>query len=145
MWKPTSRVLLVGLVKVLLLFSGASLLMSTCRIPPRSLTATRMHVMKRRVIRFAQAHGHLPAAVDELPVLRGYDDSVRDGWWRRITMSVEGSRVTLTSLGRDNLPGGEGEDADMVGVFDARRADGGWQDELVEWAQDPVKSSRTSQ
>lgn len=98
-----------------------------------------MHVMKRRVIRFAKAHGHLPATVDELPEIQGYGNSVRDGWWRKITMSVDGNRVTFTSLGRDNKPGGAGEDADMIAVFDARREDGSWQDELAEWVRDPYE------
>jgi hypothetical protein len=119
--------------------AGLVLMAQMCGIPSRSLTANRMHGMKRRVIRFAEAHGHLPATVDELPELQGFDNSVRDGWWRKITMSVDGNRVTFTSLGRDNKPGGAGEDADMIAVFDARREDGTWQEELVEWVRDPFK------
>jgi hypothetical protein len=124
---------------VLLLLCGFGLYVENCAIPAGDLTVTRMHAMKRRVIRFAKAHGHLPATVDELPEIQGFDDSVYDGWWRKITMTVDGSRVTFTSLGRDNRPGGTGENADVIGTFDARREDGSWQDEFVEWVRDPRK------
>jgi hypothetical protein len=60
--------------------SGWILLIKNCRIPPPARTATRMQGMKWRVIRFAVAHGHPPATVDELPATPGFDNSVRDGW-----------------------------------------------------------------
>ena len=99
------RTLVVGCGIVLLYYCGWMLLTQICG-RPRAMTYTHMHVMKRRVIRFAEANGHLPATVDELPEIPGYDNSVRDGWGRKITMSVDGNRVTFTSLGRDNKRGG---------------------------------------
>jgi hypothetical protein len=55
---------------------------------------------------------------------------------------VEGDEVTLTSYGRDGRPGGTGEDADIVGVFRAKTADGRWADELGEWRVDPFATPK---
>ncbi len=94
--------------------------------------------MKKRVIRFAQDHDRLPTTVDELPKDLDTYNGVLDGWQRPITMTVNGSRVTFTSLGRDGAPGGADEDADIIGEFDARREDGTWQDESVKWTREPL-------
>ena len=106
-------------------------------IPPRALTHTHMHVMKRRILRYAASHDALPTSLEQLPYFDGFDNSVTDGWRRPILWKVEGDQVTLTSYGRDRTPGGFGEDADMVGVFGARTPNGRWADELCEWQIDP--------
>ena len=135
MWKWASRLFIVTLVALQLL--AACVLVGHFRYRPRASTGTTMWVMKRRVIRFAEAHGHLPASVDELPEIPGKRNSLRDAWGRRIKMSINGTQVTFTSLGRDNQPGGEGDDADMIGIFETSRREGGWEEELVRWLQDP--------
>ena len=43
------------------------------------------------------------------------------------------------SLGKDNKIGGENDDADMIGIFPSKTADGRWSDEFVEWKQDPFE------
>ena len=57
-------------------------------IPPRSLTATRMHGLKRRVMIYCQAHGELPPSLASLPAMEGYNSSIRDGWNRPITFQI---------------------------------------------------------
>ena len=54
-------------------------------------------------------------------------------------MEVQNHRVSLTSLGKDGRPGGEGEDADMVGVFSAIDSNGQWfpEDDVLAWIRDP--------
>jgi hypothetical protein len=111
-------------------------------VPPRSVTATNMHMMKRRTLRYAAANGSLPTSLDQLPRIEGYVNEVADGWGRPIRWRVEGDEVTLTSYGRDGVPGGTGEDADMVGVFRAKTADGRWADELCEWRADPFAPAK---
>jgi hypothetical protein len=107
-------------------------------IPPRSLTATRMMVIKRRVMQYAHAHSELPHSMTGLPVMQGYDNSIRDGWGRDITLEVSSSGiVTLRSLGRDGVVGGSGEDADMIASFPAHDSQGGWSDEMIQWSHDP--------
>ena len=110
------------------------------RIPPRSLTATRMHVLKRRVLQFAQAHGELPKSLAAMPVMEGYDSSIRDGWKRDIIFEVSTSGVvTFRSLGRDGTIGGSGDDADIIRSFPARDAHGKWSDEMIEWSEDTFR------
>jgi len=110
------------------------------RIPPRALTATRMHVLKRRVLQFARTQGELPKSLAALPVMEGYDSSFRDGWKKDIIFEVSTSGVvTFRSLGRDGIVGGSGEDADIIRSFPARDAQGKWSDEMIEWSEDTFR------
>jgi hypothetical protein len=70
-------------------------------------------------------------ALKQIP---GYDNEVLDGWGRLIEYrkDVKGL-VTLVSLGRDGIPGGTGEDTDLVHPFRSKGENGQWADELVEW------------
>src|SRR5437763_14326113 len=91
------------------LFVGLVVALSSCDTgPPTALTHARMHVMKRRIIKFAIAHGSLPDSVGQLPRMEGYDNGTIDDWGRPIDMRVEGGTITLTSIGRDGVPGGPG-------------------------------------
>src|SRR5437867_4191481 len=72
------------------------------RVPPRSLTAGRMFVTKRRIIQYARQHDHLPTNLSELPPMPGYDTATTDAWGRPIDFSFDASGVgTLRSLGAD--------------------------------------------
>ena len=126
--------LIVAAVVATLAFSLAEV------IPSRSLTATRMQVIKRRVLQYARAHGKLPESLAALPAIEGYDSSIRDGWKRGILFEVSKSSViTLRSLGRDGKVGGTGDDADIIRSFPARDAQGQWSDEMVEWSEDTLQ------
>lgn len=129
---------LVGLTAALV----AALVLLADTVPPRSMTHGNMHMMKRRMLRYAAAHDSLPTSTDQLPHIEGHVNAVTDGWGRPILWRVVGDEVTLTSYGRDGVPGGAGEDADMVGVFRARAADGRWAGELCEWRVDPLAAGR---
>ena len=110
------------------------------RIPPRALTATRMHGLKRRVLQFAHERGELPKSLVALPVMEGYDSSIRDGWKRDIIFEASTSGVvTFRSLGRDGALGGSGDDADIIRSFPAHDARGKWNDEMIEWSQDSFR------
>ena len=110
------------------------------RIPQRSLTTTRMHVVKRRVLQYAQSHNQLPASLSVLPEMSGYDNSVQDSWNRNFIYEIDSTgNVTLKSYGKDGVVGGDGENADMIGVFASRDASGKWNDELVPWTVAPFK------
>jgi hypothetical protein len=128
------RLLLAGLTLVAV--CGVALLFVDT-VPPNALTHARMHVMKRRILRFASVHGVLPKTADQLPRMNGYDNGVVDGWGRPILWHIDGEKVTMTSYGRDGIPGGTGEDVDMIGVFSVKTETGVWADELCEWEVDP--------
>jgi Type II secretion system (T2SS), protein G len=109
-------------------------------IPPRSLTAARMQVLKRRVLHYAQAHGELPKSLAVLPAMEGYDNSTRDAWKRDIIFEVSTSGVvTFRSFGRDGVVGGAGDNADIIRSFPARDTHGRWNDERVEWSEDTFR------
>ena len=108
------------------------------RIPPTSLTETRMHVTKRRIIQYARVHNQLPPDLVSLPPMSGYDTSVIDGWGRPLSYQTNSKGiVTLQSLGRDGVAGGSGDDAEIVRSFPARNTQDTWSDELVEWSKSP--------
>ena len=134
------RLLIVCLIVVGIVVAVAAcrVLDESIRIPPRSLTNTTMWVLKRRILQFAHSHGELPHTLTALPEMQGYDTSTRDEWGRDIVFEVSTSGiVTLRSLGRDGVVGGSGNDADMIGSFPSRDADGRWNDEMVQWSHNP--------
>jgi hypothetical protein len=109
--------------------------------PPRALTAGRMFITKFRILEYAHAHNALPPDLTGLPAMpANYDASTRDEWGRPFDYSFDTSgTVTLRSLGADSAPGGEGDNADMTGVFAAHDANGGWANPNSPWARDPLK------
>jgi hypothetical protein len=106
------------------------------RIPPTSLTETRMLVTKRRILQYAHTHDQLPSDLSSLPPMPGYDTSVTDGWGRSLSYQTNTTGiVTLESLGRDGILGGSGADADIIHSFPIRDARGAWSDEMVDWSK----------
>jgi hypothetical protein len=95
------KALSAGLLKLLSVLSFGLL----GAVPPRDLTVTRMGVTEVRLRAYWRAHGRLPASLEELPTLKGRDNSTTDGWGRAIQYEVnEPSTVTLTSPGADGGP-----------------------------------------
>jgi hypothetical protein len=131
------------IITVVSIAAVACIVLASCfvdRIPPRPLTATRMQVLKRRVLQYAQVHGELPKSLATLPPMDGYDNSIRDGWKRDIIFEVSASGVvSFRSLGRDGMIGGSGEDVDIVRSFPSRDSSGKWNDEMVDWSEDTAK------
>jgi hypothetical protein len=109
-------------------------------IPPRSLTASRMHGLRRRVLIYCQAHGELPPSLASLPAMEGYNSSIRDGWNRAITFQITtNGLVTFISLGRDGRTGGADVDADIIRSFPVRDSQGNWSDQMVDWSTDSFR------
>jgi len=114
-------------------------------VPPRSLTDMTMDACKRRIQRYAVEHNALPSSLSETREITNRYDSTKDAWGHEIVYTVDSNGiVTLTSLGKDNKPGGTGKNADMVGIYPSRQPDGKWSDELVEWIRDPFGSRQVS-
>ena len=106
------------------------------RIPPSSLTETRMFVTKRRILQYAHTHDQLPPNLASLPPMPGYDTSVTDGWGRALVYRTNTAGVvTLESLGRDGISGGSGDDADIIRSFPIRNSHGAWSDEMIDWSK----------
>ena len=94
------------------------------QVPTSARTPAAMGMMKRRILRYANTDDRLPAAIDDLPVIEGDCNDTKDAWGREILYEVRGDQVTLTSYGRDATPGGNGPDADIIGIFQARNDKG---------------------
>lgn len=89
------------------------------------VTISTMTVLRNRLIAFSVEHGRLPLTLDELPPREGMFGTFDDAWHRRIIYRVlAGEIVDLTSYGRDGLPGGTGEDRDIVRSFQVRDGNG---------------------
>lgn len=92
-------------------------------IPPRDLTVTRIGVTEIRIRAYWKTHGKLPSRLSDLPILKGRDNAMVDGWGRAIRYDVTGtSIVTLSSLGADGTAGGTGLNQDLLVTIDASKA-----------------------
>jgi uncharacterized membrane protein YpjA len=81
---------------------SAVIMFAFMKISPRELTATRMWVIKRRILQYAHSYNQMPYSLSDLLTIEGYDNSIEDGWGRVITSKVSPlGTVTLISLGRD--------------------------------------------
>jgi hypothetical protein len=134
----------MSLVAALVLGCIAMLLVEAVPpIPPHSMTHMSMSMCKRRILRYAQKHGELPAALTETEEIEGFHASITDGWGVVLQYSADANDiVTFRSLGKDRAPGGVGDNVDMIGIFPARKADVSWSGEFVPWTQDPFDTLR---
>jgi len=83
-----------------------------------------------RILEYGHVHGQLPpdlAALPRMALKPEADHYLEDAWHRRFIYEVESSgTVTLKSLGKDGVPGGSGDDADIIFNFPSHNADGSW-------------------
>jgi hypothetical protein len=127
-------ILVVAVPAVLILLWAANVDV----IPPSGVTHSSIHMCKRRVQRYAIEHNVLPTTLNETKEIEGFNTAIEDYWGHPILYSVDAKGlVTLSSYGKDNKPGGTGDDADLVGVYPSRQPNGKWSDESVQWTKDP--------
>jgi hypothetical protein len=112
------------------------------RIPPKSLTVTRMWITKKRIMQYARATGRIPQDLSQLPSENNSDTEIKDAWGYPIIYRVlSDHQIVLESYGRDHKPGGKGDDRDIYGEFSARDQNGNWNDELSAWTLDPMNET----
>ena len=125
----------VALVSVLALLI-AILYVLVDIVPPVSMTVTVMEVTKEQILKYAKDMNVLPSGLSQLPLKKDKTNSLNDGWGRSIRYEVDSNGIiSLTSLGKDGRPGGEGNAADIICSFPAKQADGSWSPELVDWTK----------
>ena len=83
-------------------------------ISDRNMTATAITETSVRIGLYVQANGKLPADLTVIPTRQGYINRTTDGWKRAFSYHVYGDTFTLSSLGRDGVVGGTGDDADWL-------------------------------
>jgi len=95
--------------------------------PATTAGMTRGYMLRTlfRIKDYAKQHRALPQSLDLIPNKEGRWDRITDGWGRRLLYRTNSDgTITLTSLGADGRPGGEGEDADLVVTCRVYRPDG---------------------
>ncbi len=129
-------------ILALILLFGAALCFVDF-VPPRSLTSSRMGIVKRRVLQYAKAQGHLPETLAALPPATDIETKITDAWNRPLDYTFdESGMVTLRSLGGDKAEGGDLNDADLVGTFSSKDAEGNWLPDTASWTQKPTNPHR---
>ena len=87
-------------------------------IPPISITTGSMTETAFRVQEYVKIHHTIPTNLYCLPERKGYRNSIKDGWGNEIQYNVnEEGIITLISLGKDEKPGGKGNNADIIESF----------------------------
>ena len=86
-------------------------------IPSRSMTDSAIVETQVRIGMQLQTDSSLPQTIESLPIRSGYANRITDGWRRPLIYAVNKDSFTLTSLGKDGLPGGTGDNADVVATF----------------------------
>ena len=119
----TSKAFLLLLVVVCAVGLASCSLVTTIGPHDMSLTAiTETHV---RMHLYLLEHRECPESLSQLPKRDGYMNRTTDGWDRPLIYSVDdGGVITLSSLGRDGVVGGTGDDRDITRRFRTRNEDG---------------------
>jgi len=89
------------------------------------MTWTAMGETFARIDIYAQSNKSVPTSLEMLPKREHYMNRTIDGWGRPLQYTAtQDGIISLTSLGRDGIVGGQGEDADITEAYYTRRADG---------------------
>ena len=118
-----------GTVRFRILLLVAALILGCAsfvdRIPPTDMTETSMTETIVRIEMYMKEHGEPPPNLAVLPTRKGYANSTTDGWGRELQYTVDKNGViSLTSLGADGKPGGDGLNKDIVHRYRTRNPDG---------------------
>jgi hypothetical protein len=129
--KPTRTILLILFISVLVAVSGITFIRSLF-LTPKDQTRTTLHILRQRIFIYADQHGKAPPSLKVLPEIQGIENETTDGWQHEIRYQVDAaSQIHLTSLGKDELLGGENDDADMVCAFPLFNAQGNLMNGIV--------------
>jgi hypothetical protein len=122
-----ARVRSIALLAVVAAMPACSLMSDSLvdRIPPDAMTRTAMGETFVRIQMYMKEHRELPPSLAVLPTRKGYANSTTDGWGRPLGYTAdEKGVITLTSLGADGKPGGDGLDQDIIQRYRTRNPDG---------------------
>jgi len=120
----TTRTVIEIAILLLLVFAAVQCFQSL-KLPPETLTRAAVDTTMVRIHPYMVEHRDYPPDLTVLPERKGYYNKITDAWGRRLLYSVdEDGIITVSSLGRDGKPGGEGRDADIVLRHRTRNEDG---------------------
>lgn len=111
-------------------FVLASVLLIGCcggSISPEDRTYTSVSRLRTAINSFVAANGRAPSNLEDLARYEPAVGTLKDGWNNLLVYQVESSSVAMvTSLGKDNHPGGSGQNADALWSFALKDASGNW-------------------
>lgn len=110
--------LLLAAICILLLVQYVGMWLLGDLPSPDMKTSRAMAGVKGYILDYVWQHHSVPQSLGDLG--RAMDRGCVDGWGRQIIYQHDGDNVTLTSYGKDGLPGGTGKDADIVQKFRAQ-------------------------
>ena len=110
-WKKKAAYILISVL--LLCFIAGEI------AKPRQITEARLRGLAIKIAEYMNAHASIPISLSELPKRKGYDNRIRDGWFRKIEfVEQENGFFMLRSYGRDGKPGGMGGNTDITLTFE---------------------------
>jgi len=120
--KKTSLLVVIFLVVIYIILGSITI------IPDTTMTHNNLWGISLRIQQYVETHNELPSDLSVLPERKGYGNSIKDGWGHRFIYEITDSEiVTLTSLGKDGQPGGEGENEDIIISYNAKTEEGYWE------------------
>ncbi|MCG7870182.1 MAG: type II secretion system protein GspG [Candidatus Thiodiazotropha taylori] len=124
----------ISLIAILVVFCFLSCKYLVHTITPEEMTRSAIGETFVRINLYSIEHHKMPNSFSELPRRSGYLNSTVDGWGREIMMEIfDNKLITLFSLGKDGLPGGEGENSDISQSYWLTKPNGGFWVEDKNW------------
>lgn len=121
--KHSNKLLIVILMSII--FLGYYLLKITDPYTPYKKTITAIGETFTRISIYAETTHKIPYSFDVLPIRNGYSNRIIDAWGRTLLLKIENDNImSLVSYGKDGVPGGDGDDADIIISYWLKRPDG---------------------
>lgn len=100
--------------------------LSQDKITPEEETRAVIAETFHRIDLYSREHKTIPPSLDVLPRLNGHMNQTVDAWNRPLKYSIAADTgiMTLTSFGKDGIPGGSGENTDISESYYATHESG---------------------
>lgn len=117
--------LLLSIVAIVVLYFVLWLAGAT--ISPLQKTLTSLSATTLRIYMYLCERRQFPTSIEELPKRKGYANCIEDGWGRKLIYTIEKDQIfSLSSLGKDGVVGGTGDNKDITRKYRVKRIDGSW-------------------
>ncbi len=110
---------------VILVFVCVVVYAFTDTIPDQDKTISSMGETFVRIDLFMKEHKRVPNNLNKLPTRENYANSTIDAWGQQLKYKKNSQGVlSLTSYGKDKMPGGEGDNEDLIMKYTIKDAHG---------------------
>jgi len=105
--------LFIGTTVLAILIVMHRCLLDSITLSKQDLTHTSISLIRTAVKNYVSESGRIPQKLEEIEEFL-LKDGTNDAWGRRINFKVEQNIISIESLGRDGVPGGLGDDRDIL-------------------------------